>query len=181
MTTLAAASELLHPLTHFRRNGGGGLPSYEIIEAGAVPEPYRRLLVHDGDMTSRLEAFHRGAMVLDVLHREQTKDAYRREVLLRVEETGLPVEYGAIEIHLSAFAGPLRERIVEAHTPLGGLLNQFGVRYRSRPRAFLQFAPDAEMDALFDIAGAHPLYGRANVLLDESEQTLAQIVEVLRP
>lgn len=181
MTTLADVSELLHPLTHFRRNGGSPLPSYEIIEAGDVPEPYRRLLVHDGDMTSRLEAFHRGPIVLDVLHREQTKDAYRREVLLRGEESRLPVEYGAIEIHLSSFARPLREKIIEAHTPLGGLLNQFGVQYRSQPRAFLKFAPDAEMDALFDMTGAHPLYGRANLLVGEGDRTLAQIVEVLRP
>ena len=45
-----------------------------------------------------------------MLHREQTPEAYRREVVLHVgSATDLPVEYGAIEIDLDAFDGELRE------------------------------------------------------------------------
>ena len=37
------------------------------------------------------------------------------------------------------------------------------------------------MDAHFDLDGAHTLYGRCNVLLGGRGETLARIVEVLRP
>jgi chorismate-pyruvate lyase len=181
MMSSVAAPDLLQPLAYFRQNGGRALPSCEIVPGGNVPQPYRDLLVHHGDMTSRLEAFHRGSIELDVLHSESSGDVYRREVLLRVAPTGIPVEYGAIEIFLDAFDEPLRAKVLEAHIPLGGLLNAFKMNYRSEPRAFIQLAPDPEMDALFELPGADPLFGRVNLLLGTGGRELARIVEVLRP
>ena len=173
-------ADLLHPLSLFRRNGGRALPSFEVIEGANVPEPYHGLLVHNGDMTSRLEAFHSGTMVLEVLHCENVPEAYRREVVLHVDETGRPVEYGAIEIHLEEFTKSLREQIVKAHLPLGALLNRSGLPYRSEPRAFIKLGRDAVMEEIFG-AGGEAYYGRCNVLLGEANRELAHIVEVLRP
>ena len=181
MIATEASADLLFPLSHFCHASGHDLPACEIIDGAAIPEPYRTLLVHNGDMTSRLEEFHRAPMTLRVLHRETDGDAYRREVLLCKADSGLPVEYGAIEINLAAFAEPLRALILEGCQPLGGLLNSHGVRYRSEPRAFLKLAPDSVMDAHFDLDGAHTLYGRSNVLLGDGGRVLARIVEVLRP
>ena len=174
------SADLLYPLSLFRRNDSRELPPFEVIDGAAMPEPYRSLLVHHGDMTSRLEAFHRGTIVLEVLQREETPMAYRREVVLHVEEVGTPVEYGAIEIDLSAFDGQVRETIVEAHLPLGGVLNHYGVSYRSEPRAYIKLGQDEIMDQLFGVADAVH-YGRCNVLLGEEDRVLARIVEVLRP
>lgn len=181
MITAPPETELLYPLTLFRRNGGRALPSFELVEGDAIPEPYRKLLVHNGDMTSRLEKFHEGNIVLEVLHREHTETAYRREVVLHVEKNGLPVEYGAIEIQLDAFDPQLREKIVEGRLPLGGLLNRYDINYRSRPKAFFRLGSDAEMNTLFNTTGAHVFYGRSNELLGEGDRLLARIVEVLRP
>ena len=75
----------------------------------------------------------------------------------------------------------LRALILEAREPLGALLNRNGVVYRSEPDAFIRLAPDAEMNALFGTDPANELYGRCNVLLGEQGETLARIVEVLRP
>ena len=181
MIAAAPSADLLFPLSHFCHAGGHDLPACEIIDGAAVPEPYRKLLVHHGDMTSRLEEFHGAPMKLRVLHRETSGDAYRREVLLCKADSGLPVEYGAIEINLAAFNEPLRALILEGRQPLGGLLNRHGIRYRSEPRAYLKLAPDSLMDAHFDLDGAHTLYGRSNVLLGDGDRVLARIVEVLRP
>lgn len=176
-----ADADLLYPLTLFCQNDGHPLPSFEVIDGGEMPEPYRTLLVHHGDMTSRLETHFRSSLRLRVLHRESTPDLYRREVLLCTQHDDLPVEYGAIEIHLGAFAPPLRVLILEAREPLGGLLNRHGIVYRSEPGAFIRLAPDAEMNALFGTDPANELYGRCNALLGERGETLARIVEVLRP
>ena len=181
MIALEPSTDLLYPLSHFCRGSGHPLPACEFIDGAVIPEPYRTLLVHHGDMTSRLEEFHRAPMTLRVLHLETVGDAYRREVLLCAEGSGLPVEYGAIEIQLDAFTEPLRALILEGRQPLGGLLNRHAIRYRSEPRAFLKLAPDSVMDAHFDLDGAHTLYGRSNVLLGDGNRVLARIVEVLRP
>ena len=181
MIAAEPSTDLLYPLSHFCRVSGHPLPACEFIDGAVMPEPYRTLLVHHGDMTSRLEEFHGAPMKLRVLHRETGGDAYRREVLLCAQDSGLPVEYGAIEIHLDAFAEPLRALILEGRAPLGGLLNRHGIRYRSEPRAYLKLAPDSVMDAHFDLDGAHTLYGRSNVLLGDGDRVLARIVEVLRP
>ncbi len=177
----AAASDLLYPLSRFCEDGGHPLPSCEVIEGAEMPRPYRDLLVHQGDMTSRLEAFHRGEIIIEVLHHEHTPEAYRREVVLRVEASGLAVEYGAIEIDLSAFEGELRQLILEEHLPLGGLLNRFGVRYRSEPKAFIRLGGDIVMQRVFEMPEAQEFFGRCNVLLGENDRVLARIVEVLRP
>lgn len=177
----STAHELLYPLTLFCENGGHALPAFEAIDGATMPRPYRDLLVHRGDMTSRLESFHGGAIVIEVLQHEPTPEAYRREVVLRIEATGLAVEYGAIEINVGAFDGELRRLILEEHLPLGGLLNRFGIRYRSEPRAFIRLGADAVMQRVFETPEAREFFGRSNVLLGDGDQVLARIVEVLRP
>ncbi len=181
MIAAELTADLLFPLSHFCEAGGHPLPECALIDGSEMPEPYRSLLVHNGDMTSRLEEFHGAPMTLRVLQREADADAYRREVLLCAQDSGLPVEYGAIEINLAAFDEPLRALILEGRQPLGGLLNEHAVSYRSEPRAFLKLAPDSVMDAHFDLEGAHTLYGRSNALLGNDGRVLARIVEVLRP
>jgi len=173
--------DLLYPLSLFRRHNDAPVPLYDIVPPEAVPEPYRKLLVHHGDMTSRLETFHRGTIVLTVLHRERKKSAYLREVVLRIDETDLPVEYGAIEIVLDALPPAVQEKILEAHLPFGGLLNTFRVKYRSRPKAFIRLGADPFMSELFEVDQPHDFYGRCNELLGDDERVLARIVEVLRP
>ena len=173
--------ELLHPLTLFRKRDGRPLPVFEEIDGASMPEPYRSLLVHNGDMTSRLEQFHGSPMKLRILHIERVGKEYRREVLLCAQDSGLPVEYGAIEIHLEAFPEELREQIVEGKLPLGGLLNRSQIVYGSSPRAYLRLLPDLSLTRLFGAEGVSALYGRCNVLLNHAGAELAHIVEVLRP
>ena len=179
--TSAPSLELLHPLPALYASAGEELPDFEVVDSTALPAAAQQLLVHHGDMTSKLEAFFSDSMRLRVLQREHTEDLYRREVVLFGEKTGLAVEYGAIEIQLAAFSEPLRAEIVEARLPLGGLLNRHGVRYRSAPRAFLRVGPCARMSALFGLAESVPLYARSNCLLDGEHRQLASIVEILRP
>lgn len=174
-------SDLLYPLTRFCQDGGHPLPPHEVVDGAALPEPYRTLLVHNGDMTSRLEKHFGGEIYIEVLHHEHTPEAYRREVVLRVEKNGLPVEYGAIEMDLEAFDSQVRRLILEEHLPLGGLLNRFRVPYRSEPKGFIKIGPDNVMQRTFGMPRADQFFGRCNVLLGEGDRTLARIVEVLRP
>jgi chorismate-pyruvate lyase len=178
---VASAQDLLYPLSLFRARDHRPLPIVQVIDGADMPGPYRDLLVHTGDMTSRLEAFHKAPMKLRVLNLDRTPHAYRREVLLCAQDTGVPVEYGANEVNLDAFDESLRNEILDGRLPLGGLLNRYGIKYRSEPRAFIRVLPDLTLCKMFGVDVAAAFFGRCNSLLDQNGTVLARIVEVLRP
>lgn len=151
--------------------------SLDWIEPQEIEEPYRGLLFHERDMTSTLAAFHGEAIGLTVLQERQVEGAYLREVLLSAGEK--PVEYGLIEVLLENFEESLQARILSGKEPLGGILNESGLGYRSRPQGFLRirredFAPD-----FFPSLGGNFLFGRYNALLDARDRVLARILEIL--
>jgi hypothetical protein len=146
-----------------------------------MPEPARSLLVHERDMTRTLEHFHLGSLHLRVISRRRSGDSYWRESVLELDGSNRPVEFGAIRIDLSRFAEPWRSRILEEHLPLGGILNASGVRYSSRPTAYLRFQPDAFITCALHFSESVPVYGRQNALRDSAGNILAEIIEIVPP
>ena len=177
----APALPLVHPLDQFYARSGLTLPPWETVEGEAVPEPFKLLLVHQNDMTSTLENFHGAAVHLRVLGRERRGGEYFREVVLHLEGTERPVEFGAIKIHLDRFSADARARILEEHWPLGHILKDCAVPYTSRPQAYLRIASDELINRVLRLTGANVLYGRRNTLLNVAGQPLAEIVEILPP
>ncbi len=172
--------DLLYPLSMFRLARRTPPLSYETMEGSEMPLPYRDLLVHDGDMTSRLEQFHDGAIYVDRLHSSNDGRAYFREVVLRRETNDAAVEYGAIEINLAALPAEMKEEVLAARRPLGGILNNYRISYASDPKAFLQIAPD---DVIRETFGPveETLYGRCNQITGFNGDAYARIVEILPP
>jgi chorismate-pyruvate lyase len=168
-----------YPLDEFYARSGLTLPPLEVVHGAAVPEPYRTLLVHESDMTSTLEAFHKAKIQLRPVSRDHHGNDYSREVVLTLEGSGRPVEFGAIRIFLDRFPAAARQEILNAQRPLGYILRDSGLHYVSRPKAFLKLASDRTINELLGLTGAHLLYGRRNSLLDPSGRPLAEIVEIL--
>jgi len=139
------------------------------------------LLVHDRDMTSTLENHYRQRVHLSLIGRQVDGDDYSREVLLVLDGTDKPVEFGAIHIHLDRFPEAVRRLILEARLPLGRLLNDHAIPYISQPLAYLRLASDRTIDRLLNLRGAHILYGRRNTLTNPAGEPLAEIVEILPP
>ncbi|HUR44248.1 MAG TPA: hypothetical protein VMZ27_00135 [Candidatus Saccharimonadales bacterium] len=172
---------LTHPLDDFYARAGLTLPPVAEVDAMAVPEPYRQLLVHQHDMTSTLEKFHGKRIHLHLHGKRQSGDDYFREVVLQLDATNKPVEFGAIHIHLERFPTEAKHWILQEYLPLGRILNENGMRYFSRPVAYLRFASDRMINELLGLSGAHFLYGRRNQLLDAEDRSLAEIIEILPP
>lgn len=172
-------SQLVSPLAQFYEASGVALPPFNLIEGELVPEPYRRLLVHQDDMTPTLEKFHGAAIILEVLSRRRTGDFYSREVILRLEGSGRPVEFGANRINLALFSPEAREVILQEHTPLGHILADFQIEHTSRPSAYLRLASDRLINEVLGLHGAQVLYGRRNTLFDPQQRALAEVVEIL--
>jgi chorismate-pyruvate lyase len=178
---VASQLQIAHPLDEFYARARQPMPALQFIDAEEIPAPYKQLLVHEHDMTSTLEHFHEQRIHLRVLNREQRDNAYSREVVLELDGANTPVEFGAIKIYLMSFPSAARERILEAHWPLGRILKEFHIPYVSRPKAFLRIASDRLISGALQLTGTHRLYGRCNRLSDPHGNPLAEIVEILPP
>ena len=170
-----------YPLDEFYRRAGLNLPLVECIPREDLPEPYQSLLAHEKDMTPTLEDFHGEAIHLEVLDSVCNQEEVLREVLLVLDASQKPVAFGAIRIRLPLFDAAARTRILEGRLPLGTILKLHGVGHFSRPRAFLKVAPDRVIDEALGPDTSGKLYGRQNLLVTPSGETLAEIVEILPP
>ncbi len=179
MTANVSHRAAVQPLDEFYLRQGRALPEFTEIAGAEMPEPCRSLLVHERDMTRTLEQFHGGAIHLRVLSSYRDGDAYWRESVLELDGSDRPVEFGAIKIQLGALPEGCRELILAEHLPFGGILNAAGVRYTSRPSAYLRFAMDDFIAAAFGVVRSGVLYGRQNTLRAETGETLAEIIEIL--
>src|SRR6185436_1350906 len=154
-----ATAALVHPLDEFYRQMGRALPPLQQVDGEAVPQPYKQLLVHHDDMTPTLEKYHGRDIHLRLLGRRRKGSSYFREVVLLLDGTDQPVEFGAIKIDLDR------------------ILHECGVKHSSRPKAFLRLASDHFINDALQLTGANVLYGRRNTLFDLQERPLAEIVE----
>lgn len=157
------------------------LPAIGRVTEAELPEPYHSLLAHDGDMTSKLEAFHKGKIHIRLLARQNVDNEYYREVVLLAEGSERPVEFGAIKIVLDLFPAEAQQEILRETRPLGKILTAHGVGFRSQPRAFLRMESDAFIRGALQLDETHFLYGRRNTLVDPWGRPLAEIVEILPP
>jgi chorismate-pyruvate lyase len=172
---------LLYPMDRFYERAGLPLPSVHPVDGQEVPEPYRELLVHSHDMTPTLEGFHGERIHLDVRARVIEGDALWRQVLLLLDESLRPVEFGAIVIYLQRFPSPAREEVLEGRRPLGTILHDHRIEHRSQPLTFIRVAPDSTMADALQFSEALALYGRRNVIWNGEGKQLADIVEILPP
>lgn len=173
--------DIIHPLDDFYAQAGEPLPPYERIPGEGMPEPYRSLLVHQNDMTPTLEKFHKREIHIRVMGRRRKGNEYFREVVLLLDETNEPVEFGAIKINLDRFPEGARDQILNEVRPLGTILRECVIVHDSRPKAYLRFATDKLINEALQLRGAHMLYGRRNTLFDPEGLPLAEIVEILPP
>ena len=132
-------------------------------------------------MTSTLEQYHGEPIRVRALSRSRAGEAYRREVVLKTAETGKPVEFGAICIHLEALSPAARRLVLEARRPLGAILHRCRVAYTIRPSAFFRIRSDATIRRALGMKQSATLYGRCNRMRDRKGQPIAEIVEILPP
>ena len=178
-------TDLLFPLDEVYRAANLEIPDVEELGGAKMPQPYRSLLVHQGDMTPALEKFHGARIHLQVLNAWQrekpafNKAGYLREVVLRLDASDRPVEYGAILIYLDHFSAAAQKEILEGRKPLGTVMREQHVIHLSRPRAYLSASADAHIARVLNAPPGATLYGRRNQLLTQDQKILADIVEIL--
>jgi chorismate-pyruvate lyase len=171
--------DILYPLSFMRSARGLPKLNYVQVEAADLPEPYQTLLAHEGDMTSKLEAYHNSEQRVKAIRSSKSGKKYFREVLLESVDTGEATEYGAIEIQLDSLPEDVCDKILKAQQPLGGILNENRVPYASSPRGYLKVIPDGPIVEAFSEVEADYLFGRSNQIVGFNQEVIARIVEIL--
>ncbi|MBX7104128.1 MAG: hypothetical protein K1X57_08600 [Gemmataceae bacterium] len=155
------------------------LPEHEFVAPEAVPEPYRRLLVHPYHMTVTVEDYYGGPVNVHVLDRRKEGDTYSRKILLTTV-TGRVVQFGVVRIHLDYCTETVRQAIVEEKTPLGRVLIQNDVLRRIEPTAFFRIVPDALLTGWFGLKSPTPTYGRLGIIHCDFRPAI-DLLEILAP
>jgi len=176
---MTKTSKNLKPLSLFYESSGLDLPVVLELSGDEIPDPYRRLLVHDRDMTSTLSQYHHNEIGLNVLDSKITQDDYWRKVVLVIKATNIPVEFGAICIHLSNFDEQVKEIIHEGKIPLGAILANWNITYTSKPNLYFSVESDRLIAKPLHGEIGQQLYGRCNSIANEEGLSLADIVEIL--
>ena len=156
-------------------------PLMHAITPDQMPQPYRDLLVHERDMTTTLENHWREALHIHVLEQSLDVETMNRLVVLQTQTDHVPVEFGAIRIHLTPFGGVARDEIVQCRRPLGAILREHHATYTCRPSAYFAIDADDLTQPVFAVNGRTTLFGRHNTLFDGNDALLAEVVEILPP
>jgi chorismate-pyruvate lyase len=180
-TFMTPAAELLYPLDEFYVEADSPLPHATAVDADGIPEPCRRILAHDRDMTPTLEEIFGEGIALGVLKYSLSDDVFSRTIVLSLESSRIPVVFGAIKIYLELLPPAARSLVVEMGQPLGAILRSQGIEHRSRPSGYFEVDCDELIATHLKLQEPGRLYGRRNALLDSKGQTLAQVLEILPP
>jgi chorismate-pyruvate lyase len=175
---LPSTHGILFPLDLLYAQAGVPSPSAKLTEPDRIPSPYDSLLVHEAEMTRTLERHFGGQLAVRALSASVKGHWYMRRVLLAQEYSGRPVAMGAVRIRLDRFAPRIRARILSQQTPLGRILREGRVAFRSRPTRFLEITPNAEMMGVFWMREPQILYGRQTKMTLEGV-SIGDVVEVL--
>jgi chorismate-pyruvate lyase len=177
---MSPAIDHFAPFIGFYADAKAKPPATAAIDGAQMPEPYRSLLVNDGDMTPTLEQFHRCKLHLQIMGRVHAGDEYRRQVLL-LDPQNRPVEFGAIRIHLDVLLPAVQKLVLAGQRPLGGVLIEHSVPHRSSPSAYFSVIGDELINRALGVSKPCTLYGRCNTLTANDGRVIAEVVEILPP
>ena len=159
---------------------GDDRPDAVVVPADDVPQPYRRLLVHNDHMTVTVEAHFGGAVDVKVQDCRRTGNEYARKILLALHEGGRVVQFGLVRIDLDVCPKPVRDAIVEGKTPLGRVLIQHDMLRRIEPTAFVRVNLSPKMAEWFGSTSGTETFGRLGVIYT-GEKPAVEVLEILAP
>jgi hypothetical protein len=132
----------------------------EHVASALVPEPYKRLLVHEHHMTVTMEDFYRSPVVVKVLDRRLDGDVYSRKIVLESDGDGRVVQFGIVRFDLSVVLAAVRKEILSEETPLGRILINYNVLRHIDLGAMLQLTAGRGLSGVFGCPPGELTYGR---------------------
>ena len=141
--------------------GGSALiAAAEHVPSALIPEPYKRLLVHEQHMTVTMEAFHGGPVDVRILERQFAGDIYSRKIVLTKAGTDEVVQFGLVRFDLSYVTSAVRDEILKGETPLGRVLINHNVLRHIDLGAILKITLGPGLAELMNAPEGAVTYGR---------------------
>lgn len=156
------------------------LDDFEFVARDEIPEPYRRLLVHEHHMTVTIEAHYGDLVEVQVLDEHRSQATYARKILLTLQKSKKVVQFGLMQIQLGFCSEAVREEILSRRTPLGRILIEHNVLRRIEPTAFLRVIPGPAMMEWFALNTAQLTYGRL-ALIHCDHKPAVELLEIVAP
>ena len=172
-------ASLMWPLNLFYAYYKRDMPEITPLFDWHMPEPYKRLLAHERNMTPTLEAFYNSVIHIERINVVPDKQECSREVILRLDSDERPVEYGASRIFLEALPQDARDLICAGQVPLGTVLSQCNCQHTVELSGFFKIKPTSFFTNVFSSANGTPLYGRRNSLVALDGTPIAEVCEIL--
>src|SRR5687768_12734478 len=107
-----------------------------VIGARHLPALYRALLEPDDSMTARLERYFGRPLRVDMLLMSSTDGCCIRWVAMRAP-TDRCLAIAGVSLAIDSLSDGLQTAVLQGEQPLGRLLTQHGLEYKSIPTAFL--------------------------------------------
>ncbi len=155
------------------------LGSFDEVDAGDMPQPYRRLLAHQHHMTVTVEAHHGSPVDVQVLQRRATATHYAREILLRRQSDGAVVQYGIMRVNLGYLDGAVRREIERESAPLGRILIEHDVLRSIHLFSLWRIEPGEVLRRHLAARPGRSVYGRTALISCNGEPAI-ELLEIVR-
>ena len=169
----------LDALIHLFYEQDAELGRFREVNGEGLPQPYEDLLNHEAHMTVTVEAFHGGAVTVEVLETRRTETHYSRKILLRRED-GRVVQFGLVRLSRSALADQVRDAIESERVPLGRILIEHHVMRDVRLMSLWEVAPGPDMMRAMELPTPEICYGRTALIYCD-DLPAVELLEVLPP
>lgn len=150
------------------------------VPASQIPEPYKKLLVHDQHMTVTMEAYHGDSVNVEILNQRLEDDLYVRKILLRTIMEQKIVQFGIVRFHLEYVTNRVRDEILSGKIPLGRVLINHNVLRHIDLGAILRISAGPDLADCMRIAPGMTTYGRLATIFCDSRPAV-DLLEIASP
>jgi chorismate-pyruvate lyase len=156
------------------------LGRFEKASAEAMPEAYRRLLVHNHHMTVTMEEFYGSPVNVRVLQAKREGSHYMRRILLGRQSDQQIVQFGNVRLNFDMLSPEVRGEIESQTAPLGRILIRHNVLREIELVAVWRVTPGPDLQQLFGITPQQITYGRTAIIHCDGEPAV-ELLEIAAP
>lgn len=152
----------------------------EHVPSQTLPEPYRRMLVHNHHMTVTMESFHGCPVDVRVIDRRLDGNFYNRKIVLLKSGTETVVQFGIVRFDLNYVTQSVRDEILAAQKPLGRVLIDHNVLRHIDLGAVLRISAGPALARYLQMTPGGITYGRLATIFC-NRHAAVDLLEVTAP
>ena len=156
------------------------LPRCDFVPAEALPQPFRELLVHQGHMTAKVEAYYGERLGVRVIDFTNENGLYTRISSLYRLGRAESIQFNVAQVALRHFDEVSVAEILRGERPLGRILADYITHRQVQARNYLRVVPSDAMMTCFGVESMKSTYGRL-ATISCSGNAAVWVLEVMSP